>query len=255
LALLGDSELKGANKVFQFCTGQSLVELLITPLFGEYGRLLYLHDAYDALGDAVYTVTGTLRKGSWTLGTEWTGDAATNFDSYLFQWTMGMGGVGDAAKEAAKVYKVGYEAVVLLVHRALKQINELINNEIKELAEQGAKMAAGDAAIEAVGLGPEDPLADIGAGIYTAYRLYEMYKIVKRIITVITVIEKIFEAISDAVEAIKKGVNEITAFIKSPPPSISSLVDQVEQNGFEFEKSGGWSTTVGAARIGLLPAA
>ncbi|MET9383156.1 hypothetical protein ABZY09_19295 [Streptomyces sp. NPDC002928] len=51
--------------------------------FGEYGRLLYLHDAYEALGDA-----------------------ATNFESYLFQWTVGMGGVGDAAKETAKVYKV-----------------------------------------------------------------------------------------------------------------------------------------------------
>ncbi|MFJ9721350.1 hypothetical protein ACIRP3_01230 [Streptomyces sp. NPDC101209] len=256
LALGMNSELRGADKVFKFCTGQSLVELLLTPLTGEYGQLLYLHDAYDALADASYTVTGTLRKGSWALGTEWTGEAATAFDAYLFQWTMGMGGVGDAAKEAAKIYKVGYEAVVVLVHIALRKINDLINNEIEELARQAAEMAAGDAAIETVGLGPEDPLADVGAGIFTAWKLYKIYKIVKRIITAITIIEEIFDKISDAVEAINQGVQEIVELVKAPEvPSVSSLVEQVEQRGFAFEKSGGWDATVGAARIGLLPAA
>lgn len=257
LALGRNSELKGADKLFQFCTGQSLVELLLTPLVGEYGRLRYLHDAYDALGDAAYTVAGTLRKGSWKLGGEWKGDTGTAFDEYLFRWTMGIGGVGDAAKIAAKAYLDGYEAIVGLVYAALREIDELIKNEIKQLAEEAAKMAAGDAAIEAVGLGPEDPLADVGAGIYTAYRMYKIYKIVRTIVSIIMTIEKIFEAISKAVDTIRSDVQKVADFISSPSslPSVGSLVDDVEQRGFEFEKGGGWSPAVGASRIAMLPAA
>ncbi|MQY32536.1 hypothetical protein SRB17_04870 [Streptomyces sp. RB17] len=258
-ALGWNSDLRGADSIFKFCTGKSLVELLLTPLSGKYGRLLYLHDVYDALGDAAYTVTGTLRKGSWELGTEWTGQAATAFDSYLFNWTMGMGGVGDAAKEAAKLYKVGYETIVVLVHLALREINKLINNEIKELVKQAEEMAAGDAMIEGIGLGPEDPLADAVAGFFTADKMYKIYKIVKYIITGIAIIEGIYGKISDAVEAINKGVRQIVEFSKAPEmpeiPSVSSLLDEVEQHGFAFEKSDGWNATVGAARIGLLPAA
>ncbi|MGW1914524.1 hypothetical protein ACWCQS_28285 [Streptomyces sp. NPDC002076] len=252
--LRNGSELRGADRVFKFCTGQSLVELLITPPSGQYGRLLYLHKAYDELAEAAYTVTGTLRKGSWTLGTEWTGEAATAFDSYLFKWTMGMGGVGDAAKEAAKFYKVGYDAIMLLVRQALGEINRLVNDEIAKLATEGEEMVAGDATIEAVGLGPEDPLADAVAGIFTADKLYNMYKWVKRIITAITVIQETFAKISDAVEAINKGVRQAVDFINDPP-SVSSLIDQVEQRGFAFEKSDAWNATLGAARIALLPAA
>ncbi|MFF4953112.1 hypothetical protein [Streptomyces chattanoogensis] len=255
LALGRGSELRGADKVFTFCTGQSLVELLLDPLVGKYGRLKYLHDAYDAMGDAVYTVAGTLRKGSWALGSEWQGQAAQGFDSYLFRWTMGMGGIGDAAKEAAKAFKAGYEAIVVLVHAALREIDKLIKNEIRQLAEQAAEMAAGDAAIETVGLGPEDPLADIGAGVYTAYKLYKIYKIVRAVITAITLIEEIFQKISEAVKAIQSDIRKISEALSSPMPSVGSLINDVEQRGFEFEKSGGWSSAAGAARIGLLPAA
>lgn len=255
MALSRDGELKAADKMFQFCTGQSLVELLLAPLFGEYGRLRYLHDVYDELGDGVYTVAGTLRKGSWKLAGEWNGQTATAFDEYMFRWSMGIGGVGDAAKTAAKVYKDGYDVVVGLAYSALHEIDSLIKQEIAELAKQAAETLAGDAAIEAVGLGPEDPLADIGAGVYTAYKMYKIYKVVQKIINRIALIVKIFEGIEKAVETIKKDVHAVMDFINSPMPSLGSLVDDVEQRGFEFEKSGGWSSTLGASRIAMLPAA
>ncbi|MFF4361646.1 hypothetical protein [Streptomyces sp. NPDC001604] len=248
------ADLKAAEHAFQWCTGQSLVELMLTPLFGEYGRLKYLSDAYDELGDAAYTVAATLRKGSWRLGSEWSGETATNFDSYLFRWTMGIGGIGDAAKLAAKAFKDGYHVVVGLVWEALSEIGKLMEDGIKKLVEQFAEMIAGDAAIEAVGLGPEDPLADVVAGFWTADKLYDMYKTVRLIINAIGMIQTIFEKISDAVDAIKDGVKEAMDFMESPP-SIGSLIDDVEQRGFEFEKGGGWSPAMGASRIGLLPAA
>jgi uncharacterized protein YukE len=250
-------ELGGAEKVFKFLTGQSLVDLLVTPLVGEYGRLRYLEDAYDQLAEGVYTVAGTLRKGSWRLGSEWSGEAATAYDEYLFRWTMGIGGIGDAAKLAAKVYHDGYDAIVALVFTALREINQLIKEELKDLEERAAKMAAGDAAIEAVGLGPEDPLADVGAGIWSAYQMYKIYQDVKKVISVINAIEKTFELIKKAVETIRTDVQKVIAFMQSPMtlPTVGSLINDVEQRGFEFEKNGGWSPTVGAARIGMLPAA
>ncbi|MFI0902961.1 hypothetical protein ACH4TE_05330 [Streptomyces sioyaensis] len=256
LMMLGmKSELKTADKVFKFFTGQSLVELLLKPLTGDYGRLMALHDAYDTVGEAVYTVAGTLRKGSWALGSEWKGQTGTAFDSYLFRWTMGIGGVGDAAKTVAKAYKDGYDVVIVLVHQALRKLEDLIQQEIEQLAKQGAEMLAGDAAIEAVGLGPEDPLADVGAGLYSAYKLYEMYKTISKIITIINVIEGIYKAIEAAIKGIESAVKKITEALNSPMPTVDSLIDDVERRGFEFEKSGGWSATAGAARIGMLPAA
>ncbi|MFE6686379.1 hypothetical protein ACFVFQ_07845 [Streptomyces sp. NPDC057743] len=184
LLLLGmKSELKTADKVFSFLTGQSLVELLLKPILGDYGRLLYLHDAYDNLGDAVYTVAGTLRKGSWALGSEWKGDTGTAFDSYLFQWTMGIGGIGDAAKLVAKAYKDCYDVVIVLLHQALREVDDLINEEIEE------------------------------------------------------------------------AVQKVADALNFPMPTVGSLINDVEQRGFSFEKSGGWSPAAGAVRIGMLPAA
>lgn len=256
---LHSADLRAADHLFQWCTGHSLVELILRPLFGEYGRLRYLHDAYDELGDAVYTVAGTLRKGSWKLGGEWTGRTATAFDQYLFRWSMGMGGVGDAAKVAAKAYKDCYDVTIGLVWAAISEIGQLLDTGIKKLAEQFAEMIAGDAAIEAVGLGPEDPVADVVAGFWTADRLYNIYKTVRGIINAIGVIQKIFDEISDAVDTLKKDLSAVMDFIRAPElpeiPSVGSLIDDVEQRGFTFEKNGGWSPTMGVARIGLLPSA
>jgi hypothetical protein len=247
-------ELAGAEKLFKWCTGQSLIELLLKPLLGDYGRLLYLHDAYTELSKGVYTVAGTLRKGSWALGSEWQGDAARAFDSYMFCWSMGIGGVGDAATLTGKVFKDAYDVVVALVHVALSEINALMN-EFVELAKQAAETAAADAAIEVAGGGPEDPIADVAAGLVTAWKLYKIYKIVRRIISGVNAVETIYGKISAAVQAVPQEINKIIAAINAPLPSIGSLVDDVEQRGFSFEQNAGWSPTLGAARMTMLPAA
>jgi uncharacterized protein YukE len=246
-------ELKGAENVFKFLTGHSLVELLITPLVGKYGRLKFLQNCFEEASEASYTVAGNLRKSSWRMAAEWTGDAADAFDSYMFRWHMGIGGLGDAAKVVANVYRDGFAAVTALVWTALTEINKLMEQGVKKLAEEAAKIAAGDAAIEAVGLGPEDPLADIGAGIYSAWRLYELYKDVKLIIGIINGIHKTFDAISKAVKAISDGVDAVKDFFSSPTPSVDDLKKDMEQRGAEFEKAGFWNPKLGALRIGLLP--
>lgn len=252
---MGEGFLAGAEKLFKFCTGQSLIELLLTPLMGDFGRLEYLHDAYKTLSDGLFDVTGDLREGSWKLGSEWTGDAARGFDSYMFCWTMGMGGVGDAAAEVAKIYHDAYDAILVLVRLALRDIGTLINDDIEQLAKLAAQTAEADTAIEVAGGGPEDPFADAGALLVTGVEMYRMYKIVSRIVTAINAIEGTYKAIQTALHNIPDAIHAVIAAVNAPLPSIGSLIDDVEQRGFQFERNAGWSHTLGAARIGLLPAA
>jgi hypothetical protein len=84
--------------------------------------------------------------------------------------------------------------------------------------------------------------------------MYQIYKIVRIIITVITEIQKVFDEISKAIKKIEEENKKIHDFMSSPP-SLGSLINDVEQRGFEFEKNSGWNAGVGAARIAMLPSA
>lgn len=246
-------ELKGAETLFRFFTGQDLIELLFKPIFGEWGRLKYLEQSYEQLSTAGYTVAGTLRKGTWKLGSEWQGDAGTAFDSYLFRWNMGIGGLGDAAKVAGKLYKDGYDAVCVLVFAAIKAINDLLENGVKALADEAATILGGDAAIETVGGGPEDPVADVGAIVLDIWELYKIYKTIRTIVSVITTIETIFKDISAAITKIQNDAKAVEQFFSSPLPSVSDVENYEEQKAATFENSPSWNPELGALRIGLLP--
>jgi uncharacterized protein YukE len=246
-------ELKGAATLFRFFTGQDLIELLFQPIFGEWGRLKYLEQSYEQLSAAAYTVAGTLRKGTWQLGSEWQGDAGTAFDSYLFRWSMGIGGLGDAAKVAAKLYTDGYAAVCVLVFAAIKAINDLLENGVQQLAEEAATILGGDAAIETVGGGPEDPVADVGAIVLDIWEMYKIYKTIRTIISVISTIETIFHDISAAITKIESDAEAVERFFTSPLPSLRDITNYEEQKVATFENNPGWNPELGALRIGLLP--
>lgn len=232
--------------------GDDLLARLITPITGEYSRLKYLHKAYDKLADATYTIAANLRKGSLSLASEWQGDAATAFDSYMFRWHMGIGGLGDVATMASKILGDAHTAITLAVEAVLRAINSLIDHEVKALVEKVAEMLAGDAAIEVVGLGPEDPVADVVAGVWTADRMYEIYKLVKLCIVAINGIMVLIEKARKLVSKLEEDLNGILQAL-SKGVDIGELINDFETRGFEFEKSDGWKPAAGAARIALLP--
>ncbi|GDY30071.1 hypothetical protein [Gandjariella thermophila] len=67
-------------------------------------------------------------------------------------------------------------------------------------------------------------MADIGAGVYTAWKMYQIYKIVRRIITVIVAIQKTFEEISKAVKKIGEDVDAVKKLLHDPEmPHIPSV--------------------------------
>ncbi|MFF3569515.1 hypothetical protein ACFYXQ_17235 [Nocardia jiangxiensis] len=246
-----------ADKAYKMVTGHSFIEQLFKPLLGDWDQLMYLHDAYDTLGDACYTVAGTLRKGSWKLGSEWNGDTAEAFDAYMFRWTMGLGGVGDAAKEFAKVCKEVYDLVVDAVKIIVSEIDSLIANEITELAKEAAKTVEGDVAIEAIGLGPEDPVADVVAAAWTGYRAIKIYKRVKAVLSAVNKIYTVYNGIKKTVEKVSEAKKQLESLLSdnSPWPTAGSLISDVEQRGFDFEKDGSWDPTAGVARVAMLPSA
>lgn len=246
---IGGYVLQIGEKLYKLVTGQSLIAQLIYPVVGNYGRMKYLEDAYDALGDGIYTVAGTMRKGAVRLGGEWEGQCGTAFDSLMFQWSMGAGGVGDAAKIVSKVYKDGYTDVSRLVLAGLTEVSHLINNELKQLVEE----VVGDVGVEAVGGGPEDPVADVAAVLWS---IYKDYKIILAIIRTVEAIIKIYNKIKDAVQKIKTDINNVIDLFNkgiNVKQAVGSLIDDVKQRGFEFEKSGHWDPNAGVARIALLP--
>lgn len=250
-----------AEKGYKMVTGHSLIDTAFKPIVGDWDRLIYLHDAYDTLGEGCYTVAGTLRKASWKIGSEWKGDTATAFDIYMFRWTMGIGGIGDLAKTIAKAYKEAHDVLLKLIGKAVDALGKLIDSGIKKLAEKIAEMLAGDAIIETVGLGPEDPVADVVAAGFSAEKMYKIYRIVRTIVSDVMEIIQIYSEIKTTMEKlntdIEKAYNTLT---HGNWPSVGSLVSEVESKGFDFEKSGStnggsgsWDAAAGIARIALLP--
>ena len=243
-----------ADKVFKSITGHSFIDLIFKPLLGDWDRLIYLHDAYDTLGDACYTVAGTLRKGSWKLGSEWQGDTATAFDSYMFRWTNGIGGVGDRAKVIADEYKKGHTIILSIVQLVVSYASQALDNEIKQLALDAAETAEVDTAVEVIGGGPEDPLADIVAGVFTAAQAVKIYKDVRMVVNVIEQIDNYYNLIKETVAEVKSVIEKIQHPDFSGNQSVGSMVQDVEQHGFDFEKQGGWSPENGTSRTGYLAA-
>jgi hypothetical protein len=244
-----------ADKAFKMVTGHSFIDLLLKPLLGDWDRLMYLHDAYDTLGDACYTVAGNLRKGSWKIGTEWQGDTATAFDSYMFRWTNGIGGVGDRAKVVAGYYKDGYEAVLTLVQIVVSYASKVIDNEVKELAKEAAKVLAVDTVTEIAGGGPEDPFADAIAAAYTATKAVKIYKLVRAVVNCMEQIQNYYNDIRQAVELVQSMIEKLKQNSGGwGDRSAGGLIQDVEQHGFDFEKQSGWSAKDGVSRTGYLAA-
>jgi hypothetical protein len=244
--MLDRGPLALAEKAFRLFTGQDLMALLIHPLTGDYGRLKYLHDAYAEMAAGAYTVAATIRKGAWGLADDWTGDAAIGFDSYLFRWGMGIGGIGDGAALMAKAYGGCFAAVMPLVESALTAINMLIKKELRELAE----LVAGDAAAALFG-GPLNPIADLVALANTCFRIYETIRL---IIEGIHSIKNIYTRISKVITETHDAVDKILHFASQPLQSLRELIDHLEERGFSFETYKIWNPALGVARMTMLPA-
>jgi hypothetical protein len=166
---------------------------------------------------------------------------------------MGIGGLGDAAKVTAKLYKDGYDTVCVLVFAVIKAINDLLEQGVKQLAEEAATILGGDAAIVAAGGGPEDPVADIAAIVLDIWELYKIYKTVRTIISVISTIITIFNKISAAISKISSDIKAVEKFFSSPAPTVDDIKNDVQQRAAEFETNSGWNPELGALRVGLLP--
>jgi len=239
---LGDS-------IFKTLFGQSLVQILLYPIVGNYGRLKFLQEAYEQLSDGIYTVTGTMRKGSVKLGGEWEGDAAIGFDSLLFRWSMGSGGLGDAAKVVSHIFRDAYDTLCVLIQIALQLITRFINEALRQLVEA----VVGTLGIVAAGGGPEDPVTDVVAAAWDVYKIYKLATVCYQVIT------EIIEYYPEIQAAVLKIINEIEVVKQAFEAGIdsevviNSLLKEVEKRGFEFEKNGSWNPAAGAARLALLP--
>ncbi len=243
--------------LWRWCSGgDSLLARLVTPITGDYGRLAYLRDAYAQLSDASYTVAGTLRRGTFRMAPRWNGMAATEFEWHMFRWHMGIGGLGDLARVASDVLRDGYHAVAIAVDAVLDAISALVDHELRALAEEVGLAAAGTAAIEVVGGGPEDPVADVLAAGWDAYQGYRMYRTVRRIAATLVTIDGLIRGVRHAVAGLGRGLHELALLREAsadPGRLARDLLDRGLDRSYEIERQAAWDPRYGALRVALLP--
>ncbi|MVU78954.1 hypothetical protein GPX89_17085 [Nocardia sp. ET3-3] len=247
-------ELTAIDKIYRFVTGHSLISQLFEPLAGDWGRLSYLHEAYKTLSDGCYTVSANLTKGLWKLGGEWEGEGGEAFDSYMFKWSQGIGGIGDYARVVADACDVGYHAILMLVRSAVTAIDALINKALDLLKDKVEKMAAKMAAIEVVGGGPEDPVADVVAVGFALWDIIDIYKKVNTIVNDVARIVGIFTNISTKIDEISKALDPVAYNVQEFfAPGSQSISDWFSQSVVSPESKPGWNPALGMARVKMLP--
>jgi hypothetical protein len=81
-------ELGDIDSLWRMVTGWSLIEKVLEPVAGDWGRLFELRDVWNNLGAALTDVTDNLNNGDYTLEPHWQGNAASAFDAYMAGLTL-----------------------------------------------------------------------------------------------------------------------------------------------------------------------
>lgn len=126
------------DDIYRFITGDSLVEKIVKPVSGDWGRLLAIAESWENVGNAVTDVHDNLQQGAHTIGPYWQGTAAAGFQYYMRdRWLLGLMGEAEAAEEAATAVKTAARGAAaafnLLVQTSEKIADELLSTKIDKL--------------------------------------------------------------------------------------------------------------------------
>ena len=139
------------------------------------------------------------------------------------------------------------------VNLILGALDSLIAGALASLAKAVAKVLL----IEAAGLGPEDPVADVIAAISAVHDMYKALKaavlVVKAIIFLINKLAGQIQGIADRVHRIATIVSTVHDLVADPSGTTKDLLSQGAQTTVDLEHTTAWDPVKGAVRIALLP--
>lgn len=243
---------------------RTLVSQLITPIVGDYSRLYWLKEAYDALGNGAYALAENLRRGTIQIGERWDGAAASNFEYHMFEWHEGTGGLGDLFELASQAYEWIYDQVIHAVNKILDKIQDLIYHyfpPIREVLDRNPgsydKIACAPRTSSGVAIVPDDTMPKDDLNLYMK-RTHEAAKFVNDI-------KKDIEEAGKLYEEGRKKIGEIwTAMGQAREDPVAYVADILHRKGQDrlvnFERPDGekfdknkWNPALGVWRVGLLP--
>ncbi|KAA9160005.1 hypothetical protein FPZ12_019140 [Amycolatopsis acidicola] len=140
-------EVMAVDWVFQHIAGQSLVDMVIKPITGDFSKMRQNGDAWETIGDAMKQFSATM-SGNADIITQddWHGPSALAHKAYVdIGWKAGLAVEGQVAKLIAKGFFAVADGSEKLAAEALKLLKKLIDKLI-EIAAKACIPVAGWAA-------------------------------------------------------------------------------------------------------------
>lgn len=126
-------EVMAVDWVFQHIAGQSLVDMVIKPITGDFTKMRQNGDAWETIGDAMKQFSATM-SGNAGIITEndWKGPSALAHKAYVdIGWKAGLAVEGQVAKLIAKGFFAVADGSEKLAAEALKLLKKLIDKLIE----------------------------------------------------------------------------------------------------------------------------
>lgn len=252
IAIEVDGTLGQLDWLWEQVFGESLLEQIVEPITGNYGRLKWLATAYQNLGDATYRVAWNMRTGTRTLAASWHGDASSAFQLAMFQWHMGLGGLGDVQHLISDGLEWAHGQVESGVNTIVGKINTLVEKAERFLPAGRAK-------------GVFESVIDLDPrGVLEQLNPMELYNDVRGLWDDVQEIRDKIDEVRDAVDDAKEDIEaalENLQLLTRAAGALGSVRDEVESYVEEqlgsyfttFERSDDHNSLLGAPRVLLLP--
>lgn len=169
--------------LFEQVTGESLVEMIIMPITGDYRKIAADGNAWRTVSTAMSSFSDTMSANTDALRDSWKGPAAFAHEAYVdYGWKAGFVVEGKIAETIAK----GFDKVAEGSERLCKKALELLDKLVKKLIEAAAQIWV--------------PLA---GWIAAAEKVWAAYNIYKMIMEIIEMVKQIIQAVKEIFESIQ----------------------------------------------------
>ncbi|APU12575.1 MULTISPECIES: WXG100 family type VII secretion target [Actinoalloteichus] len=128
-------QVQAVDWIWQQVTGQGLVEMVITPLLGDFGKMKNNGEAWKNAADALQVTRNNLNTGLDTLLQTWKGPAADSFNAKIGQnWTLSIEADAQMANLAGLAFDQCAKTSEKMCDEALKLVEKLVNKLIEAIA-------------------------------------------------------------------------------------------------------------------------
>jgi len=184
--------VQAVNALFEAITGESLTEMVIVPITGDWPRIAANADAWRNTASAVEAVSDNLTANVDTLQDHWDGAASDAFGNHVrVVWFAGL----YAHAGIASLISEGFDVVATESQRLCGEVLELLNRVIEKVA-------------SAISTG-WIPFVGWGRAIRLVWDAYNIYQSIRALIDALRGIIEAAKALFDALGEIRSALEAI----------------------------------------------